>query len=40
VAPAVSALDLSALAWAPFSMIEQNGQAMTTVPAPVAASCW
>ena len=28
-----------ALACAPFSMIEQNGQAVTTVSAPVACSC-
>src|SRR6185312_8555711 len=28
-----------ALDWAPLSMIEQNGHAVTTVPAPVAVSC-
>ena len=36
---ALPAPDLSALAWEPFSMIEQNGHAITTVPAPVAVSC-
>src|ERR1700730_15160381 len=29
-----------ALASAPFSMIEQNGHAVTTVAAPVSRSCW
>ena len=33
------ALAFPALAWAPFSMIEQNGQAITIVSAPVACSC-
>src|SRR5262249_12303687 len=36
---ALNCVSARALGLAPFSMIEQNGQAVTTVAAPVACSC-